>query len=122
MTLFVHDSQTLKNHPIKKTIIQVAVVAIMATAAVGCSRGIKPVVNDPVKLVQIAQPVSVLQPVFSVNAGKNTSKKDPLDLQIGYDNGQVVVAGRDGSLTGFDNAGQRLWSFDIGEDITATVG
>ncbi len=121
MTLSIHGSQNLKSYSIKKTIIQVAVVAIMATAAVGCSRGIKPVVNDPVKLVQIAQPVSVLQPVLSVDAGKNTSKKDPLDLQVGYDNGQIVVAGRGGSLTGFDNAGQRLWSFDIGEDITGGV-
>ena len=61
---------------IKKTIMNVAVLALMSTAVAGCNRGIKPIVNDPVKLVQIAQPISVLQPVFSVDVGnKKASKK-----------------------------------------------
>lgn len=121
MTRFVQASQTTKHSTIKKTVMQVAVVALMATAAVGCNRGIKPVVNDPVKLVQIAQPISVLQPVFSVDTGKGAGKKDPLDLQVGYDNGQIVVASRGGNLSGFDSTGQRLWSFDVGEEITGGV-
>ena len=118
MTRSVRASQTIKSNTLKKTAMQVAVVALMATAAAGCNRGIKPEVNDAVKLVQIAQPISVLQPVFSVNAGKNASKKDPLDLQVGYENGQMVVAGRGGDLTGYDSNGQRLWSFSVGEEIT----
>ena len=62
--------------------MHVAVIAVMATAVVGCNRGIKPVVNDPVKLVQIAQPVSVLQPVFSTDVGnKNVSKKYKRNLK-----------------------------------------
>ncbi|MGI9339090.1 MAG: outer membrane protein assembly factor BamB, partial [Psychrobacter sp.] len=56
-----------------------------------------------------------------VNAGKNASKKDPLDLQVGYENGQMVVAGRGGDLTGYDSNGQRLWSFNVGEEITGGV-
>ncbi|MGM8872065.1 outer membrane protein assembly factor BamB [Psychrobacter sp. 2Y5] len=121
MTRSVRASQTIKSSTLKKTAMQMAVVALMATAAVGCNRGIKPVVNDPVKLVQIAQPISVLQPVFSVDAGKNASKKDPLDLQVGYENGQIVVAGRGGDLTGYNSNGQRLWSINVGEEITGGV-
>ena len=72
--------------------MHVAVLALMTTAVVGCNRGIKPVVNDPVKLVQIAQPISVLQPVFNVDVGnKKVSSKDPLSLQVGYDNAQMVI-------------------------------
>lgn len=121
MTRSVGASQTIKSNTLKKTAMQVAVVALMATAAVGCNRGIKPVVNDPVKLVQIAQPISVLQPVFSVDAGKSASKKDPLDLQVGYESGQIVVAGRGGDLTGYNSNGQRAWSFNVGEEITGGV-
>lgn len=107
---------------IKKTIMNVAVLALMSTAVVGCNRGIKPIVNDPVKLVQIAQPISVLQPVFSVDVGnKKASKKDPLSIQVGYDNGQIVTASRGGDLMGFDKAGQRLWSVNVGDEITGGV-
>jgi outer membrane protein assembly factor BamB len=102
--------------------MHVAVLAVMSTAVIGCNRGIKPVVNDPVKLVQIAQPVSVLQPVFSTDVGnKKASKKDPLGLQVGYANGQVVTASRGGELTGFNQAGERLWSINIGDQITGGV-
>lgn len=102
--------------------MNVAVLALMTTAVVGCNRGIKPVVHDPVKLVQIAQPVSVLQPVFSVDVGnKKASKKDPLALQVGYSNAQIVTASRGGELTGFDSSGQRLWSMNVGEQITGGV-
>ena len=102
--------------------MNVAVLALMTTAVVGCNRGIKPVVHDPVKLVQIAQPVSVLQPVFSVDVGnKKASKKDPLALQIGYSNAQIVTASRGGEVTGFDSTGQRLWSMNVGNQITGGV-
>src|SRR5690606_34851132 len=85
-------------------------------------RGIKPVVNDPVKLVQIAQPISVLQPVFSTDVGsKKASSKDPLDLQVGYANSQIVTASRGGDLAGFDSAGQRVWSVNVGDQITGGV-
>lgn len=117
MTRSIRSSKT-----IKATVTHIAVLALMASAVVGCNRGIKPVVNDPVKLVQIAQPISVLQPVFSVDVGnKKVSKKDPLALQIGYDNEQIVIASRSGDLTGFDNAGQRLWSINVGDQITGGV-
>jgi len=102
--------------------MHVAVIAALATAVVGCTRGIKPVVNDPVKLVQIAQPISVLQPVFSTDVGnRKASKKDPLDLQVGYANGQIVTASRGGDLTGFNNAGQESWSLNVGDQITGGV-
>ena len=102
--------------------MHVAVLALMTSAVVGCDRGIKPVVNEPIKLVQLAQPISVLQPVFSVDAGsQKASSKDPLSLQVGYDNNQIVTASRGGDLMGFNNAGQRLWSLNVGEQITGGV-
>lgn len=116
MTLFLPFNKT-----IKATVMHVAVLALISTAVVGCDRGIKPVVNDPVKLVQIAQPVNVLQPVFSVNVGNKASNKDPLSLQVGYDNGQIVTASRGGDLAGYNNAGQRLWSINVGDQVTGGV-
>lgn len=122
MTRSIRFSKTIKNKTIKSTVMNVAVLALMTTAVVGCNRGIKPVVHDPVKLVQIAQPVSVLQPVFSVDVGnKKASKKDPLALQIGYSNAQIVTASRGGEVTGFDSTGQRLWSMNVGNQITGGV-
>ena len=107
---------------VKAALMNVAVLALMSTAVVGCNRGIKPVVNDPVKLVQIAQPISVLQPVFSADMGnKKASRKDPLDLRVGYDNGQIVTASRGGDLTGFDGNGNSLWSINVGDQITGGV-
>jgi len=122
MTRSIRSSKIIKGNTIKATVMRVAVLALMTTAVVGCNRGIKPVVNDPVKLVQIAQPISVLQPVFSVDVGnKKASRKDPLSLQIGYDKTQMVTASRGGDLSGFDKAGQRLWSLNVGEQITGGV-
>jgi len=75
MTQSIRSSNTLKAKTIKTTVMHVAVIAALATAVVGCNRGIKPVVNDPVKLVQIAQPISVLQPVFSTDVGNRKASK-----------------------------------------------
>ena len=122
MTQAIRSNRTTNAKTIKTTAMHVAVIALMATAVVGCNRGIKPIVNDPVKLVQIAQPISVLQPVFSTDVGsKKASSKDPLDLQVGYVNSQIVTASRGGDLTGFDNAGQRAWSVNVGDQITGGV-
>lgn len=122
MTQAIRSNRTINAKTIKTTVMHVAVIAVMATAVVGCNRGIKPVVNDPVKLVQIAQPISVLQPVFSTDVGsKKASSKDPLDLQVGYANSQIVTASRGGELTGFDSAGQRAWSVNVGDQITGGV-
>ena len=122
MTQAIRSNRTINAKTIKTTAMHVAVIAVMATAVVGCNRGIKPVVNDPVKLVQIAQPISVLQPVFSTDVGsKKASIKDPLDLQVGYANSQIVTASRGGDLTGFDSAGQRAWSVNVGDQITGGV-
>lgn len=122
MTQSIRSSKISKAKTIKSTVMHVAVLAVMSTAVIGCNRGIKPVVNDPVKLVQIAEPISVLQPVFSTDIGnKKASKKDPLDLQVGYVNGQIVTASRGGDLTGFNSAGERLWSINVGEQITGGV-
>ncbi|WP_198330072.1 outer membrane protein assembly factor BamB [Psychrobacter cibarius] len=122
MTQSIRSSKISKVKTIKSTVMHVAVLAVMGTALIGCNRGIKPVVNDPVKLVQIAEPISVLQPVFSTDIGnKKASKKDPLDLQVGYVNGQIVTASRGGDLTGFNSAGERLWSINVGEQITGGV-
>lgn len=122
MTQSIRSSKISKAKTIKSTVMHVAVLAVMSTAVVGCNRGIKPVVNDPVKLVQIAEPISVLQLVFSTDIGnKKASKKDPLDLQVGYVNGQIVTASRGGDLTGFNSAGERLWSINVGDQITGGV-
>ena len=122
MTQAIRSNRTINAKTIKTTAMHVAVIAVMATAVVGCNRGIKPVVNDPVKLVQIAQPISVLQPVFSTDVGsKKASIKDPLDLQVGYANSQIVTASRGGDLTGFDSVGQRAWSVNVGDQITGGV-
>lgn len=122
MTQSIRSSKISKAKTITSTVMHVAVLAVMSTAVIGCNRGIKPVVNDPVKLVQIAEPISVLQPVFSTDIGnKKASKKDPLDLQVGYVNGQIVTASRGGDLTGFNSAGERLWSINVGDQITGGV-
>ncbi len=122
MTQSIRSSKMLNTKIIKKTVMHVAVLAVMSTAVIGCNRGIKPVVNDPVKLVQIAQPISVLQPVFSTDVGnKKASKKDPLDLQVGYANGQIVTASRGGELSGFNSAGDRAWSINVDDQITGGV-
>lgn len=122
MTRSIRFSKMSKGKTTKTTVMHVAVLALMTTAVVGCNRGIKPVVNDPVKLVQIAQPISVLQPVFSVDVGnKKASKKDPLNLQVGYGNEQIITASRGGDLTGFNTAGQRLWSVNVDDQITGGV-
>ncbi|WP_201583189.1 outer membrane protein assembly factor BamB [Psychrobacter jeotgali] len=121
MTRSISSSKTTTK-TIKATVKHVAVLALMTTAVVGCNRGIKPVVHDPVKLVEIAQPISVLQPVFSVNSGsQKASKKDPLDLRVGYDNTQIVTASRGGDLNGFDSNGNSLWSINVGDQITGGV-
>lgn len=122
MTQSIRSNKVIKGKTIKATVINVAVLALMTTAVVGCSRGIKPIVNDPVKLVQIAQPISALQPVFSVDIGnQKASKKDPLGLQVGYSNAQIVTASRGGDLTGFSNTGVRLWSINLNDQITGGV-
>ncbi len=122
MTRSIRFSKMSKGKTIKATVMHVAVLALMTTAVVGCNRSIKPVVNDPVKLVQIAQPISVLQPVFSVDVGnKKASKKDPLNLQVGYGNEQIITASRGGDVTGFNTAGQRLWSVNVDDQITGGV-
>ena len=122
MTQSIRSSKISKAKTVKSTVMHVAVLAVMSTAVIGCNRGIKPVVNDPVKLVQIAEPISVLQPVFSTDIGnKKASKKDPLDLQVGYVNGQIVTASRGGDLTGFNSVGERLWSINVGDQITGGV-
>ena len=122
MTQSIRSSKMLNTKTIKKTVMHVAVLAVMSTAVIGCNRGIKPVVNDPVKLVQIAQPISVVQPVFSTDVGnKKASKKDPLDLQVGYANGQIVTASRGGELSGCNSAGERVWSINVDDQITGGV-
>lgn len=122
MILSTRSSQTAVVRTIKTTAMQVTLLALLTTAIVGCNRGIKPVVNDPVKLVQIAQPISVLQPVFSVDAGRDrATKKDPLDLRVGYDNSEIVTASRSGNVAGFDSTGRRLWSVEIDDAITGGV-
>lgn len=110
------------NNRLKATLMPVAVLAIAATALVGCNRGIKPEVHEPVKLVALSQSVQLLQPVFSTDAGSSrASSKDPLDLQVGYQNGQMVTASRGGEVTGYNAQGQRLWSVKVGEAITGGV-
>lgn len=122
MTQSIRASNIFNAKTLKTTVMHVAVLAVMSTAVIGCNRGIKPVVNDPVKLVQIAEPIRVLQPVFSTDVGnKNASKKDPLDLQVGYANGQIVTASRGGELTGFNSTGERIWSVQAGDQITGGV-
>lgn len=122
MTQSIRASNIFNAKTLKTTVMHVAVLAVMTTAVIGCNRGIKPVVNDPVKLVQIAEPIRVLQPVFSTDVGnKNASKKDPLDLQVGYANGQIVTASRGGELTGFNSTGERIWSVQAGDQITGGV-
>lgn len=124
MTLIIRSNNrtTSTAKRLKTTVMHVAVLALMTSAVVGCDRGIKPVVNDPVKLMQIAQPISVLQPVFNVDVGnKKARAKDPLSLQVGYDNDQIVTAARGGDLTGFNDAGQRLWSLNVEDQIVGGV-
>lgn len=76
MTQSIRSSKIFKAKTLRTTAMHVAVLAVMSTAVIGCNRGIKPVVNEPVKLVQIAQPISVLQSVFSTDVGnKKASKK-----------------------------------------------
>lgn len=122
MTLIIRSN----NYPnpkkmIKKTLVHITLLTLMTGAVIGCDRGIKPVVNNPMKLVQLAQPISILQPVFSVDVGNKAGAKDPLSLQVGYDSNQIITASRSGDLSAFNSAGQQLWSLNVGDQITSGV-
>lgn len=107
---------------IKTAILYSAIIGVLATQVVGCNRGIKPEVHEPVKLVKLATPVNVLQSVLNIDVGsKNTNNKDPLDLQIGYGKSQLIAASRGGAVSGFDLSGKRIWTVDIKEPITGGV-
>jgi outer membrane protein assembly factor BamB len=119
MTLF---PAKFRQSTLKTTLLYSALIGVLATQVVGCNRGIKPEVNEPVKLVKLAQPLAVLQPVLNFDAGsKGASKKDPLDLQLGYGEAGLIAASRGGVLSAHDTAGKRLWSVDIKEPITGGV-
>ncbi|GAA0313160.1 outer membrane protein assembly factor BamB [Psychrobacter aestuarii] len=109
------------NNRFKATLMPIAVLALAATTLVGCNRGIKPETHEPTKLVGLSESMQMLQPVFSTDVGNKGAKKDPLDLQVGYENGQMVTASRSGEVTGYNAQGQRLWSVDVGAPITGGV-
>src|SRR5690606_8811055 len=52
---------------------------------------------------------------------KKASSKDPLSLQVGYANSQIVTAARGGDLSGCDSKGQRLGSVNVGDQVTGGV-
>lgn len=107
---------------VKTTLLYSALIGVLATQVVGCNRGIKPEVHEPVKLMPLAQSQTILQPALSVDVGnKRASSKDPLDLQIGFGRSRLVAASRSGTLAAFDLAGKRLWSIDLGEPVTGGV-
>lgn len=106
----------------RQVVLCSALIAVLSTSLIGCNRGIKPEVHEPTKLVKLAQPLAILQPVLSADVGsKGSSNKDPLDLQIGYGSSTMVAASRGGNVLGLDQAGKKLWSIDIGEPITGGV-
>ena len=119
MTVF---PSKLRQSTLKTTLLYSALIGVLATQVVGCNRGIKPEAKDPVKLVKLAQPLAVLQPVLSVDVGnKGASSKDPLDLQVGYGEGRLIASSRGGVLSAHDTAGKRLWSVDLKEPVTGGV-
>ncbi|CAM4164463.1 outer membrane protein assembly factor BamB [Psychrobacter arenosus] len=119
MTVF---PSKLRQSPLKTTLLYSALIGVLATQVVGCNRGIKPEAKEPVKLVKLAQPLAVLQPVLSVDVGsKGASSKDPLDLQVGYGEGRLIASSRGGVLSAHDTAGKRLWSVDLKEPVTGGV-
>ena len=119
MTVF---PSKLRQSSLKTTLLYSALIGVLATQVVGCNRGIKPEAKEPVKLVKLAQPLAVLQPVLSVDVGsKGASSKDPLDLQVGYGEGRLIASSRGGVLSAHDTAGKRLWSVDLKEPVTGGV-
>ncbi|WP_230656408.1 outer membrane protein assembly factor BamB [Psychrobacter sp. I-STPA10] len=99
-------------------------VALLSTALVGvvsCTKGIKPEEHKPTPLVKLAQSVDLLQPVFVTDVGSKGNSKDPLSLQVGYDDGQVIAASRDGKVSAYDAQGKRLWQSDLKSAIMGGV-
>lgn len=105
-----------------KTLVNASAIVLAMIAVVGCSRGIDPVENEPVELVQLSAPQTLVQPVFRADVGsKRGAKTDPLDLQAGYDGQRIVAASRNGEVSAFDIGGQSIWKIDLDENITGGV-
>lgn len=105
-------------------IMQGIAVALLSTAlvgVVGCSKGIKPEEHKPTKLVKLQQSLDLLQPVFATSIGGRGNSKDPLALQIAYDDGQVIAASRDGKISAIDAQGKNLWQIDLQDAILGGV-
>lgn len=111
----------MKQLMLSKKIQQLGVLALVSVVAVGCNRGIKPEVHEPVRLVQLAESQTLLQPVFTANMGAERRSRDPLDLRVGYSSQQMVLASRSGAVQGYDGAGNRIWSITLNEAITGGV-
>ncbi|OOR91204.1 outer membrane protein assembly factor BamB [Moraxella caviae] len=108
--------------------LSTALVAVLAAVAVtGCGKGIKAEPKKPAKLVQIAEPVAVLSPVFSTSLeqgrwikGNRASSKDVVDLQVAA-LGDVLIAGSRGGVVSAYKNGNVLWTTDVGGSITSGV-
>lgn len=101
---------------------QLLAVAVLSVLTVACSKSIKPEVHEPTKLVAIAQPQQVLQPLLLADVGsKGTSSKDPLDLQVVNTGEYILAASRGGQVSALTLGGKRAWSVDVKEPITGGV-
>lgn len=112
----------LRQATLKTTLLYSALIGVLATQVAGCDRGIKPEVKEPVKLIKLTQPLAILQPVLSFDVGaRGASRKDPLDLQVGFAEGRLIASSRGGVVSAHDTAGKRLWSVDLKEPVTGGV-
>lgn len=121
MTTTISNSSSALRY---KRMAQGVAVALLSTALVGmvgCSKGIKPEEHKPTKLVKLEQSLDLLQPIFTTNIGGKANSNDPLSLQVGYDNGQVIAASRDGKVSAYDAQGTRLWQVDLKSNIVGGV-
>lgn len=107
--------------------IKKAVVVGLVLALWGCSSSIKPPPKTPVPLVAIDDVQVVLNPIFATKlsvSGLGQSRalhaKDTPALQVAADEKQYIVANALGKVEAYD-AGQTLWSVNLGEPIVSGV-
>ena len=114
----------IASRPRYKRIVQAMTVALLSSSLlglVGCGKTLKHEEHKPTKLVKLAQSADLLQPIFNADIGGSKRSKDPLALQVGYGNGQIVVASRKGEVTAFNAQSHQLWQTNLQDSVTGGV-
>ncbi|WP_227526126.1 outer membrane protein assembly factor BamB [Psychrobacter sp. FDAARGOS_221] len=104
--------------------MQVSKIGLLCAAVAlvsACGKTIKPEVHKPTKLTQIAESVSIVEPVFQTSINNRSKLAEVNRFEVGFDGQQLVVAGSSGNVESYNIAGQKLWEADLKEDIVGGV-